>query len=276
MTIKEIQIQSLDLMLYGKLHFVGKKNPTILFLPGLGFHAFEYEDLTKLMSEAGFNCLSLDYRSHGKSEGRRGYWTLADLVQDAKSAIDYISENINGDIWVFGNSLGATVGVCLASEDDRVRGLIASNCATRPVDFGMNNFRKILLAIASIIFKIVPFRLSVNYFIPYTKILSDKKIIEKIKADKSVSDARRFAVSTYQDMFSWDITKIIPKVKVPILIIQAKKDGLQSITQSTMLFDAANEPKEFQLIETGHVPNLENPEYLSDILVKWFKEKSDK
>lgn len=268
---EEIIIQSNDLKLYGKQYFVSKNKPTLVLLHGLGFHSFEYDTLAPLLVAEGFNCLSFDFRCCGKSDGQRGYWTLADFVEDTKNVIKYARENISDSIILYGNSLGATVAVSVAAQDTSktIKGMVAANCATRPVDFGMNQFRKVLLSIAVAIFRIIHFRISVNYFIPYTKILSDKEIIKKITADKRVTDARRFAVSTYQDMFSWDMTKIVPKVKIPILILQGKNDGLQSTAQSTMLFDSANEPKELILTETGHLPNLENPEYLSKALVKW-------
>lgn len=268
---EEIFIDSDGVKLYSKLYLANKEKPTLLLLHGLGFHSFEYDELAPLLVKEGFNCLSFDFRCCGKSEGRRGYWTLAQYVGDVGSVVNYIKENINDEIIIFGNSLGATAAVSFAaqSSDKALKGIIAANCATRPVDFGLNPIRKVLLKVASAIFKIVPFRLNVNYFIPYTKILSDNNIIKRIAVDDSITQARKFAISTYEDMFSWDMTKIVPKVKVPILVLQGKKDGLQSTTQSTMLFDAANEPKEFILTETGHLPNLENPEYLRDILVNW-------
>lgn len=270
-SFEEISIISDKQNLYGKLYFVGKNKPTFLLLHGLGFHSFEYDDLAPLLNEKGYNCLSFDFRCCGRSDGRRGYWTLADYVVDTKNVFEYVKENVSDKIVIFGNSLGATVAVSFAAQnnDKSFKGIIAANCATRPVDFGMNSFRKILLAISSAIFKIVPIRINVNYFIPYTKILSNKQIIKKIADDKSITEARKFSISTYQDMFSWDMTKIVPKVNVPILVLQGKDDGLQSTTQSTMLFESANQPKELILTETGHLPNLENPEYMSNILDSW-------
>lgn len=271
--VEELKIKSGSLDLYGKLYLVGKDRPTIILLHGLGFHSFEYDGFAPLLVQEGYNCLSFDFRCCGKSDGKRGYWTLADYVKDASSVLHWVEENINDKVVVYGNSLGGTVAVSLAAEDSegRIRGIVAANCATRPVDFGMNPFRKVLLAISAAIFKIFPFRINVNYFIPYTKILTDKTIIQKIAADKSITEARKFAISTYQDMFSWDMTKVAPKVKIPILVLQGKDDGLQSTTQSTMLFDAASEPKRLIITESGHLPNLENPEYLKGILVNWLK-----
>ncbi|MGZ5486756.1 MAG: alpha/beta hydrolase [Nitrososphaeraceae archaeon] len=69
--------------LYGKMYFKDKSLPTILLLHGLGFHSFDYEKLAPLLTLHEFNCLALDFSCCGKSEGRRGYWTLKDYVRDA-------------------------------------------------------------------------------------------------------------------------------------------------------------------------------------------------
>lgn len=271
--VEEVEINSGKYKLYGKLWTVGKNAPTILLLHGLGFHSFEYEELAPLLVEQGYNCLALDFRCCGKSEGPRGYWTLKDYVEDTNSALDYIRTNINDKIGVFGNSLGATVGVYAAAEDKehKIKSLVASNCATRPIDFGMNNFRKVLLAICGVVSKIIPFRVSVNNFIPYAQILSNPTIIKRVKNDKLISDARKFAVSTYKDMFSWDATKIAGKIEIPILVLsQKEKDSLQTNAQSLLLYNTVKEPKELKLIDTGHVPDIENAGLLNGILSNWF------
>jgi pimeloyl-ACP methyl ester carboxylesterase len=269
--MKEIIIDSTGgIKLYAKLYLKNKKLPTIILLHGLGFHSFEYEELAPRLSKGGFNCLCFDFRSHGKSEGKRGYWTLENLIDDLRSVISYVSANVNKNIGVFGNSLGATVAVYTAAEDRRIKSLVASDCATRPMDFGMTPFRRVLLIIFNFLAKIIPIRISVNYFIPYKKILSNAKIIEIIENDKIITNARKFSPSTYKDMFEWDATKVVNKIRVPLLVIQGKQDRLQSIDQSTMLFESANNPKELKLINTGHLPNLENVVLLSKILEKWF------
>jgi alpha-beta hydrolase superfamily lysophospholipase len=271
---KEIWIKSDKNNLYAKLYLKDKNLPTILLLHGLGFHSFEYEKLAPLLVDKGYNCLALDFRCCGKSEGKRGYWTLKDYVKDANCALDYIRQNINDNIGVFGNSLGATVAVYATAEDteNKIKSIVASNCATRPVDFGLNtSFRKLFLKIYDLFSKIIPLRVSVNYFIPYNAILSDKKIIQSIANDSLVSDARKFAVSTYKDMFSWDATKIAGKINVPALVIAQKaKDKLQTNNQSMLLLNALKEPKELKQINTGHVPDIENSDLVSEILVDWF------
>lgn len=276
---QEIEILSDGLKLYGKLYLTDKNNPTIILLHGLGFHSFEYDTFAPLLIAAGYNCLSFDFRCCGKSEGRRGYWTLANYVEDTKNAIEYVKNNVNNNIVLYGNSLGAVVAIAVAAkynQDKKIKAIISANCATKIADFALNPFRRFLIVICSAIFKLVHFRVSVNYFIPYSLIIKDKKIIKNIKRDKTVTEARKFAISTYLDIFRWDMTKLVPNINAPILILQGKEDRLQPINQATMLFDAAVEPKKMILIETEHVPNLENPEYLSKIVVEWLKDIAER
>ncbi len=272
-TFQDIRIDSGRYNLYGKLYLIDKNLPTILLLHGLGFHSFEYDELAPLLVEQGYNCLALDFRCCGKSEGERGYWTLKDYIEDTNSALDYIRAEINDQIGVFGNSLGATVGVHAAADDraHKIKSLVASNCATRPIDFVMNSFRKFLLMMCSIVSKIIPLRVSVNYFLPYSKFLSNSKIIRSIKNDKLISDARKFSVSTYKELLSWDATKIAGKIDIPILVLSHNENDLfQTKDQSMLLYNFVKEPKELKLHDAGHVPNLENANLVNRILSDWF------
>lgn len=267
--IQSIYFDSESYKLAGNLHLVDQSVPTLLLLHGLGFYSFEYERLAPLLTAAGFNCFAFDFRSHGNSQGARGSWILKDLVQDTQNAMNYLEKQGCKRFGIFGNSLGATVAVFAAAVDQRIKSIVASNCATKPSIELFNPFRKALLSVIS---KLpLPIRINVNYFIPYSLILSDQTLVLKIKQDAKITDARKFNAATYMEMYHWDATQIIKNVHVPILILQGKNDRLQSINQSTMLYEAANEPKKMELIHSGHVPNLENPDQLSKILIEWFK-----
>jgi len=268
---KEIKIESDGLKLYAKIAIADKTSPTIILLHGLGFYSFEYDNFAPLLNKAGYNTVAFDFRSCGKSEGRRGYWTIDDYVEDTKNVVDYVKTNINNKIILLGNSLGADVAIKLTAKyPDSIRAIVSANCATRIADFALNPFRKFLLSLLRLV-RFIPFRINVNYFIPYELIFEDKNRAKDLYKDELVTDARKFSLSTYEDIFSWDMTKIVPNIKVPILILQGKKDRLQPLNQAQMLYDAANEPKEIIYTETGHLPNIENPEYLSEIVVNWLK-----
>lgn len=258
-------------LLAGRLRVHDETAPTIVLLHGLGFHAFEYDALAPLLTQSGFNTLAFDHRCHGHSEGPRGRWVLGDLIEDGRSAIEFLAQRLRGPIGIFGNSMGAIVGLGMAVGDVRVRSLAASSCPTRVADFAATSFRMLLLQLMRAIALLAPLRISVNHFIPYRRILLNKEIIARVRGDPLITDARRFAPSTYVDIMSWNALPLATRLAVPLLVLYALHDGLQPPEQSTMLFDSAKCEKEIQALDTGHVPDLENPDLLSPVLADWFK-----
>ncbi len=269
-SFEEVWFASGPHRLHGKLRLARPRAPIITLLHGLGFHSFEYEALAQLLAQSGLSSLAFDFRGHGRSEGPRGHWVLQDLVEDALNAVAMVSRRAEGPIGVFGNSLGAIVGVYLAARTTRVRSLVASGCPTRVADFAVNRWRRSLLSVLRAVARVVPIRVSVNHFIPYGRILLRPEITAQVRRDRLITDARRFAPATYADMFAWNALGAVSEVKVPLLVLYALHDGLQPPEQSTMLFEAAHGDKALRALDTGHVPNLENPEVVAAILVDWF------
>jgi pimeloyl-ACP methyl ester carboxylesterase len=256
--------------LYGKLRVVGPESSMVLLLPGLGFHSFEYDELADRLADAGYSSLSLDYRGHGRSEGPRGRWVVEELVEDASCALDFLVGRGAPRIAVFGNSLGAYVGLHLAARDARVRSLVASNCPGCVADFASTPFRRALLAALLICERIVPLRVSISHFIPYRLILRDPLFIARVRADPLITDARRFAPSTYQDIFAWNALAAVSTLTIPLLVLYAELDAFQPAEQSRLLYQAARCEKELRSLPTGHVPDLENAALVTQVLVDWF------
>jgi pimeloyl-ACP methyl ester carboxylesterase len=111
---------------------------------------------------------------------------------------------------------------------------------------------------------------SINWFEPYSLILSDPTVIARVEADPTISDARRFAPSTYEDLFAWNALEAAASLTSPLLVLAAARDRLQPVAQSEMLFDVARTRKELRVLDVDHVPNLEAPALLAPILVDWF------
>ena len=269
---REINFRSNGHLLFGKLWSGDKGSPTIIMLSGIGFHSFEYDQIGPLVAESGLNCLAFDFRGHGMSEGKRGHWVLQDLVDDTKAAVDFIEKTSTGDIVVFGNSLGAMIGLIATINDSRIRGTVLSNCPAHLSDFLMTPFRWFLFFFFKGISLIYPFRLSVNNFYAYSDLIEDPKWVDLIERDDRITDARKITCKTYSSLLDeWDGVCIIKNCNTPLLILQGNKDRLQPIDQSEKLFYHANEPKDFHLVDTGYLPHMENPRFVSDLLRDWIK-----
>ena len=266
-----VRIPSGDLELHGRLRRGVEGAPMVLLLSGLGFHTFEYEPLAAQLAGSGFNALSFDFRGHGRSEGRRGQWVLNDLVADTRGAIEFAAQHERGPIYLFGNSLGAMVAIQTAVGDERVVAVAAANAPAHLRDFLLTGPRRVLFSLAKLVAPVVPLRISVNHFYSYDDLIDAPSWVSAIEADPLVADARRLSVATYSTLLDdWDGTAMVRRLDKPVLLIQGRNDRMQPLRQSELLFEAANDPKRYELLETGHLPHLEDPAGLAKLLCGWF------
>lgn len=269
--VEEVRFSSDGLELYGRLRSRGESAPTIVLLCGLGFHTFEYEPLAGWLAAQGVNCLSFDYRGHGRSGGPRGAWSLEDLASDARHAIDLAQQRHNGPLTLFGNSLGGMVAITVGAEDRRVSRVVASNCPTRVADFLLTTPRRMLYMLAKLVAPPAPLRISVDHFYAYEQLIADPSWISAIRHDELIRAARRLSVATYRSLLDqWDGRAAVQRVHTPLLVVQGRNDQLQPPQQSELLVAAANNPKEYLLLDTGHLPHLEDPAMLGGELLDWF------
>jgi pimeloyl-ACP methyl ester carboxylesterase len=101
---------------------------TIFLLPGLGDGKDElpYQFYSLALAVEGYRVIMVDHRGHGRSTGDRiGYGSFEshDMVQ----VLDTLQQRglIAGEVGIVGISYGASVGICWAAIDPRVRVVIA-------------------------------------------------------------------------------------------------------------------------------------------------------
>ena len=255
---------------FGQLRVVDPDMPTVVLLCGLGFHTFEYVAFAKLLADRGINTFSFDFRGHGRSDGRRGAWTINDLVKDTQAALDTLEDRQLRRVTLFGNSLGAMVAIATAGVDDRPASVVASNAPARLGDFLLTPFRRVVFAAVKPIASAVPLRISVNHFYSYEQLIDDDAWIDAIKHDPLISDARRLTVDTYRNLLDdWDGEASIGLLRCPVLVVHGELDNLQPSNQAEMLFAAAHEPKQRLALQCGHLPHLERPTEVADRVAAW-------
>jgi alpha-beta hydrolase superfamily lysophospholipase len=265
-----VSFRSGDLDLHGRLRCRGDEAPAVVLLSGLGFHTFEFEPLAAELADAGWNSLSFDFRGHGRSGGPRGRWTLDELVADCREAISFLEQRHRGAVYLYGNSLGAMVAILTGARDDRPLGVAAADCPARIGDFLLTRPRRALFALAKLISPVVPLRISVDRFYDYEQLIDDPSWTSAIRRDPLIAAARRLSVPAFRALLeTWDGAQAARELHTPLLVIQGRNDRLQPPRQSQLIFEAANEPKRHEVVATGHLPHLEAPEMLAQLLIGW-------
>lgn len=159
----------------------------------------------------GFNLFVFDYRGYGKSEGRV---TRAGTIRDGHAALDYILSRADTDperVFAFGQSLGGAVATVVAAE--------------------RNEFRAVVLD---------------STFSSYRGIAS--RHLRKTFRFRWLADAIAWAALS-DDYNPIDyVARISPR---PLMVIASAEDRICFAELGRELFDAADEPKTWILLERG-------------------------
>lgn len=95
----------------------GYSNNRTTMLPYLAF-----------LHRAGYHTLFFDFRAHGWSSGRMATFGIRE-IEDVRAAVTFAQERTGGTLplALLGESMGASVALLAAAEDDRVRAVIADS-----------------------------------------------------------------------------------------------------------------------------------------------------
>jgi alpha-beta hydrolase superfamily lysophospholipase len=110
----------------------GKTPPPVLVAASgyLGLKVLHPERFARALTPRGYAVLTFDYRGFGASEGERGRLAPQDWAEDIRAAVDRLHgcELVDaGRIGLLGWALGGGVVIAEASEDPRVRAVVAVN-----------------------------------------------------------------------------------------------------------------------------------------------------
>jgi len=98
-------------------------------MPGTNAYAVVYGEFLAAMADAGYNIVGFDPRGHGRSGGRRGSYTIPELMADMRSAIRYARRRFGDPVFISGSSQGGIVAFYIAAEGYPVAGAICHNVA---------------------------------------------------------------------------------------------------------------------------------------------------
>lgn len=131
MAKEEIIISSKDgLTLYGEAWHLEKPKAVICIVHGFGEHIGRFADLMDYLNNAGYVCVGIDLRGHGKSEGLKGHAASLELLL---SDIEELLKAARADyteipMFLLGHSMGGNLvlNYAIREEANELSGVIAS------------------------------------------------------------------------------------------------------------------------------------------------------
>ncbi|MBR4093202.1 MAG: alpha/beta hydrolase [Oscillospiraceae bacterium] len=232
---ERIEIKSRDdLTLIGDYYPAEKPSDNLVIC----FHGYTSQKMSNcsfasFMHKLGFDCLLVDSRSHGESEGAYIGFGILDRY-DCLSWINYVDERFDKkkNILLYGVSMGASTAVMATGFDDISKSVkaVVSDCAfTSPYDVFSHILKR-------------DYKLSQFPVMNMNNRICNKKAGYGFK-DYSTLDA-------------------VVKTDIPILFIHGKNDDFVPVYMTEKNFNACNSEKELLYVENaGHGASYyENPE----------------
>lgn len=124
-TTDTVMSDGIELKLY--LFESSPGDPAVVFVPGTSVYALLYTEFLSKLSDRGYNVIGYDCRGHGLSGGRRGSYTIGQLVDDTRNVISYAIERFGDRVAVAGSSQGGIIAFHTAAADTRLGSAVCHN-----------------------------------------------------------------------------------------------------------------------------------------------------
>lgn len=178
--------------------------------------------ISAFLYELGYNCLIVDHRAHGKSEGDYVGFGILDRF-DWKLWIKRMEEQFNGsvDIILYGVSMGATIAVMTAGFSDlsdSVKAVIADCAFTSPYDVFAHILKR-------------------DYHLPPFPVMNINDMICRSKAGYGFRD--------------YSTLDAVRSAKVPMLFIHGRNDDFVPVWMSEQNYEMCRSPKDILIVDNA-------------------------
>jgi len=238
-----------------------KPKAVLLVVPGLAEHSGRYTNLVNYFVPRAYAIYSLDTQGHGKSEGVRCYVNkFSDYADDLKIFFDIVhSKQSDRKIFLTGHSMGSIIAITYAVQHQRdLAGLIISGVALKPG----SSISPVLKRVVRVISFLFP-KMGVTV-LDATAISQDKAVVDAYVNDPLVYRGKVTARLGAELLRTIDkLPSLIPKINLPIIIMQGTEDRLCNPEGSPMLYDlVGSRDKTLKLYKGFHHEIFNEPGHL--------------
>lgn len=242
---------------------------SLLILHGWGGSSDSWKDVQDFLSRRGYRVIVPNLPGFGKSHTPPEPWSIEDYIEFLRKFTEELELK---QFFLIGHSFGGSLAVKLSSEHrESVRKLaLCDSAGIRPRP-GLKE-------------KLIYFVTRIGRLVLRRKFLiksqtQAENLFYALLRHKDYSKANRTMKETMQKVLSYydfpderdTFYQDLSKVKTQTLIVWGKEDKMLPVNFSLIFKEEIKNSKRVILSETGHSPNLDTPERLSKILLKFFR-----
>jgi pimeloyl-ACP methyl ester carboxylesterase len=236
-----------------------------LILHGWGGSSSSWVEVQKRLSNKGYKVVSLDLPGFGKTSSPLVPWEIRDY---SNFILNFIEKLKLGKIILLGHSFGGRISIKFASlypEKLEKLFLFASAGIKHPW-----NFRKRIIYIFA---GIGNFLLSPK-FLRRVKDLA-RNIFYILIRQRDYRKAKGAMRETFKKVVDEDLASDLSKISTKTLIVWGEKDNAVPLKDAYFIKEKIPTSVLEIIPKVGHTANLEAPEKLSEIILKFLEKKND-
>lgn len=228
-----------------------------IFVPGTGCASEFYSPFLQRLNEVGYMVVGLDPKGHGRSEGRRGDFSIEEVIENIKDAVDFARPK---KVVLMGSSQGGIISLYALMEGLEVETSVLHNAAIIP-----DNVRELVL-------KSLEGR-SDDDKVPTFWVRWDK-VFESEDLRKAFMDdplfVGEYTIRSAKSLFTFKPRK--NNVKCPVLIVVGEREEVVPNFLAKEVFEILPGPKKYVEIKgAGHMILLENIDETLKVVDDWVK-----
>jgi len=278
MNYKSTAYASFDGMKLSGYLWEPKEKPKALInlVHGFGEYSERYDHWAMRFVEKGFAVHAIDYRGHGKSDGRRGH---INKFEDFLNDIDVLvreSQKIFPDIpqFIYGHSLGGNIVTnYILRRENNFKGSIISSPWYK-LSFDLSG---LMLALARIMNKVYP-KFTQKSNLEVKALSHDEKVVDNYISDPLVHE--KISARMFFEIFKaghW-VLENADKLNLPVLIQHGNGDNITSYEASKEFYGSAKHLKkdiEYKEWEGSYheLHNELNKDEIFDFVHNWLEQK---
>lgn len=192
--------------------------------------------LAEKINQEGFGFLRFDQSSSGESEGDEV--TVKNLIDDVKSAINFVKEKGYEEIGLIGESLGGLTTLKILDDSIKARVLFAPVTAPKTTDLEK-----------------------------YEGMMEDKGYFIKEKDGKKFKIPKEYL----EERTSVNQEELLSKIKIPVLILHGNKDPTVPLQTPKDAIQFLPEGSKLEIIKDATHDLTEGYDQVISLTVDWFK-----
>ena len=226
----------------------------------------------------GYNVFGIDFQGHGDSEGKRGDFTIDELIENCSDAVKYISSNFNDRIGAIGGSLGGLVSFYLGLAQVPVKSIICQYpgiLTEKKFQDTVSGKAKRIIPMGKLLAKLFPkMKIPTALYVDWEGLPETER--EKENSEKYLKDpdtVKCYTVRAAMSQITTPPPNPLEKLNIPTMFLAPTRDKAVPLSYVRDLYDRLPPiKKKLFEVDGGHYWLVSHPQEAAKVFCDWFDE----